>query len=142
MSFLRILKAHSHNAFDFWLCILFGVPCAVAVFARSSLSEIDAAREFANNQNVQAVANDFIFERTSVFELLKHNSRSQVCEHLHSAAKPQKSFFRSEVRRQIVPFRSADCAEKDCVAVKTDVELVFRKRFAKLIDCSTPCQHI
>src|SRR5690625_1099467 len=110
----------------------------VAVVERDRLfrkPKIKTAGQFADADDVDSVGNPFGFEGRSIEELRIKETWPDICEEgkMFSQRK-ERGPFRLFVRRQTLPFRSADGTEKDRIVFAAKLQRFVGQRFAVSID--------
>jgi hypothetical protein len=118
---------------DFVPCLKDGVACFKDLKNGGFIIGENAAA-FTAGGDVQTFADDFIFERACIFELLPHNGRTEVSENLHAATETEKGFLRAELRSKVIPFWAAHSTEQGCVRIQSNLKLLFWKGMTELVD--------
>jgi hypothetical protein len=120
-AFARGLKRDMGDTFDFKAVIHLGIKrflVLTAAFAAFRLTEVDAAGQFADAQNVEAVGGDIRAQRAELFQPLIQLRRTQVAEQFEMfTQRQQRAALRLLCRRQVFPFRAADGAEQDRIGL-------------------------
>ena len=98
-------------------------------------AEIDAAGKFAHAQHVETISDEFLFHRRGVGEGRQADTRTEVGEKAEMLAqRQQRTALRLDVRREVLPFRSADRAEENGVRLFRGGYRFRRQRVARGID--------
>ncbi len=130
------LECGAGDAFDFKDGIGLGVEGlgAVGAVAASAFAEIDAAREFADDEEVEAVGGEVGAERGGVAEGGEESGGAQVGVEAEGLAEAEEGAFGAQVGGEGVPFGAADGAEEDAVGVEAGVEGVLWEGDAVAVD--------
>src|SRR3984957_499250 len=107
----RETSGQSHDPLNFARRINHRVPGLFAAGVRptAGFPEIEASRQFANEQDVDAF-DDLPFERRGVDELPVRGDRTRVGEEIKFLADLEEAGFGSRLGAGIVPFRATDGA--------------------------------
>ena len=109
---------------------------ASVVFPQAArLAEVDAAGEFAHDEDVQP-AYEFGFERGTLDEGVQYPCWSQVGKQAEVGTDGEQSGFRALRTRQVVPFRPADAGEQHGIGCARFGAGFRRIRFAGGIHCA------
>ena len=140
----RHFKRGFRNPADFGNRIFLGiVRIRFAVFfAGAAFAEINAARKFPDNQNIHAVADNFVFNRRRAFQRFKNGGGAQICVKPQCTANAQQPRFGTVVAGLVIPLRAADRAQKYAVRRLTGVHSFLRKRHAGRVDCHAAHQAV
>lgn len=85
-----------------------------AAFAAFWLAEVDAAGQFANAENVEAVGSDVGAQRAELLQPLVQFGRTQIAEQFEVfTQRQQRTALWLLGGRQVFPFRTTDGAEQD-----------------------------
>lgn len=128
------IESEAGNAFDFVAAVLHGVKAdfflgARNAFAALRLAKVNVTRQFADGEDVEAIANDVSAERACTSEFLVDAGRAEVAEKLEVLTERQKcTAFRLQVRGEVFPLRAAHGTEKNTVRSFTQLEGAFRQR--------------
>ncbi|MNJ54906.1 hypothetical protein D3C77_503680 [compost metagenome] len=96
-------------------------------------AEVDAAGQFANDENIQA-GDDFRFQRRSVGQLRVEDRRAQVGEQAQLRTDLQQAALGANVALDLVPFRPANGAEQHGVGLACTFQGLVGQRHAVLVD--------
>ena len=132
----RQVEGDPGDAGDFALVVDVGVeatPPAVVHHDAARFAEVDAAGEFADDQDVQ-VRDQFLLQRRCVGERREQQRRAQVREQVEAGAQPQQALLRALLHRQVVPLRAAHRAEQNGVGGACRFQRLRRQRRAVLVD--------
>ncbi|MNQ74500.1 hypothetical protein D3C85_892590 [compost metagenome] len=131
------VEADTGDTTDFAFAVRQGVVgLTLAVFqgtGATRCTEIDAAGQFANDQDVQP-GNDFRLQAGSLGQLRVQNRRTQVAEQAQLRTDFQQATLRADVTLDGVPFRAADGAQQHGVSSAGTVEGFVGQRHAVLVD--------
>jgi len=128
------VESEAGNAFDFVAAVLHGVKAdfflgARNAFAALRLAKVNVTRQFADGEDVEAVAHDVCAERASTGEFLIDAGRAEVAEKLEMLTeREQGTAFRLQVRGEVFPLRATHGTEKNTVRSFTQLEGAFRQR--------------
>ncbi|MNQ22313.1 hypothetical protein D3C85_354520 [compost metagenome] len=119
VALLRSLESHVGDAADFAFRIAHGVEAFALALERTvralahaaGLAEINVARQFADDQNIQA-GHHFRLQGRGARQFRIQNGRTQVGEQAQVLAQAQDRLFRTELALQVVIFVVADGAEQ------------------------------
>ena len=100
------------------------------------LAEVDAAGEFAHDQDIQP-AHEFGFERGTFNEGVQYPCRTQVGKQAEIGTDGEQSGFRALRTRQVVPFWPADAGEQHGIGCARFGTGFRRIRFTGGIHCAT-----
>ena len=110
-------KSDARDTFDFKAVIHLGIKgflMLTAAFAAFWLAEVDAAGQFANAENVEAVGSDVGAQRAELLQPLVQFGRTQVAEQFEVLTqRQQRTALWLLGGRQVFPFRTTDGAEQD-----------------------------
>ena len=133
---LGSLHGKGANALYFRDTVVFQVPRAfdaIVDFRFAAVAEIDAADEFANDEDIGA-GDDIRFERRVFGQDFRYLDRAQVDVEPQSLAQAQDGLFRAQFRVDVVPLVAADGAEEDGVGFLGRFDGIFRQgRTAEVI---------
>lgn len=97
-------------------------------------AEIDAARQFAHDEKIDAVAENRALQRTRVRERAPQLDGPQIAREPQSRAQAEQRALRTPRTGQAVPLRTADRAQKDGVGRAAAPERRVRQRLARRVD--------
>ena len=120
------------DALYFRNTVVFQVPSAfdaVVDFRFAAIAEVDAADEFADDEDVRA-GDDVRFERRIFSQHFRHLDWTQVDVKSQSLAKAQDSLFGPQFRVDVIPLVAADGAEEDGIGLLSRFNRIFRQRRA------------
>ena len=110
-------------------------------FFRSFFTEVDAACQFSDNDDIQPAFYDFRFKRTRLSQFIEQQCRTEICEKPQSLPQPQQSSFRALIAWESIPLPAAYGAKKHCITSFADINGLLREAFAFLIDGAAACQY-
>lgn len=135
-AFLGSLHGKFANALYFRNTVIFQVPRAfdaIVDFRFTAVAEVDAADEFANDEDVRT-GDDIRFERRVFGQHFRHLDWTQVDIKSQSLAKAQDGLFRTQFRVDVIPLIAADGAEEDGIGFLSRFNGIFRQgRAAEVI---------
>ena len=133
-------ESHACDTLYFHFAVALGVICFFAVLALASapFAEVDAAGQFTNHHDVEALCHDVFPQGAVAFQSRIQLCRTEVGEQSQSLTDSQQSLFRTEMRRHLIPLVVTDCTadstQQDTVACQTAVNGFFRQGNAGGID--------
>ncbi len=137
LALARQLEGDGADAADFAGLVALGVErlelAVRQLGAAARLAEIDAARQLADDHDVEAL-DDLGLERAGIDQRIEHLGRPQVGEQVHLLAESQQPAFGLLVELDIVPFRPADRAEQHGVGFERALHGVVAQRHAVLVE--------
>ena len=122
---------------DFHNGVTLRVICLRAESAGPSaaLAEVDAAGEFAHDQQIETVGNQIGPEQALVGQRRVELCRAQIGVKPHCLANTEQTSFRPDVGRESIPLRPAYRPEQDGVGCKAAIDRLPRQRGAGSVDC-------
>jgi hypothetical protein len=136
LRFIGQVERDARNAVDLVLAVHVGIEAAALVvdgLDAARLTEIDAAGQFAHDQDVE-VGHQLRLQRRGRRQRLEQQRRPQVGEQLEPGAQPQQTAFRALEGGQIVPLRSAHRAEQHGPGLTRLGQRLFRQAASGLVD--------
>ncbi len=131
------LESNAADPFDF----VFGIGHFIdrhelAVdFLRFLFPKVSPANQLPDNDKVNALVRDFLFERRSIRQLRPDLRGAVIRKEFHAFAQTQQSLFRALGTGQSFPFGTANGAKQDTVLCQGFVQLMLRQGIAILVHC-------
>src|SRR6185503_7039630 len=136
-AFLRELEGDAGDAGDFVARVAHGVEgFALLLVPCAGSTEVEAAEEFADEENVGAV-DDLGLQRAISGQFFEGEAGAEIREAAEGGANLKESGFGALIGRQGIEFVPAHRAEEDCVAGKGGVESFLGKRGAVAVYSNT-----
>ena len=108
---------------------------AVLLVAAFRRAEIDAAGEFADAEDIEAVLDEFLFHRRCIRQRGQADAGAEICEQPEVLPqRKQGTALRLDVRGQALPFRAADGAEQNRIRRLAGFHRRLRQRVAAVVD--------
>ena len=137
-TFTGRFKSDARDTFDFKAVIHLGIKSFLmltAAFAAFRLAEVDAAGQFANAENVEAVGGDVGAQRAELFQPLIQFGRAQVAEQFEVFTQRQQgAALWLFCGRQVFPLRAANGAEQDRVRLLASGDRRLRQGSSLAVD--------
>ena len=100
-------------------------------------TKVDASRQLAHNDKINALSHKIFSERRRRSQLRKHPRRTQICVQFHARTQLQQPPFRAHIPWHAVVFRTAHSAQKHAVRFQALFQSFVGKRRAGLFNSLT-----
>ncbi len=104
-------------------------------FLRFLFPKVGPTNQLPDNDKVDALVRDFLFQRRSIRQLGPDLRRAVVRKQLHPFAQAKQPFLRTLRSGQTFPFGTANGAKQDTVLRQGFIEFVLRQGIAILVHC-------